>query len=179
MAVARRALVGGAFCALGLAALAGCGWAPLYADRQTGPADAELRAIKVAPIPERIGQRLAWALRSSLNPGGGEPVPQRYLLQTTLQVVRVDLGIQTQGFGTQGRLDVYATILLTDIKSNAALVSGTNHVAETFSILANDYSNVVAEDDAKTRAVAQLSGDITSRLTLFMQNRASQVAAKP
>jgi LPS-assembly lipoprotein len=178
MPVARRVLMGGALCMLGVALLAGCGWAPLYADRQTASGDAELRAVKVAPIPERIGQRLAWALRQSLNPGG-EPVPQRYVLQTTLQVVRVDLGIQTQGFGTQGRLDVYATIVLTDIKSNAQLTSGTNHVAETFSILANDYSNVVAEDDAKTRAVAQLSGDIVNRLTLFMQNRAAQTAAKP
>ena len=29
--------------------LAGCGWAPLYANRETGPADADLRAIKVSP----------------------------------------------------------------------------------------------------------------------------------
>ncbi|MBV9018252.1 MAG: hypothetical protein JO058_21585, partial [Alphaproteobacteria bacterium] len=45
------------------AGLPGCGWTPLYADLETGPADAELRAIKVSPIPERIGQRLALGLR--------------------------------------------------------------------------------------------------------------------
>ena len=48
--------------------LCGCGWEPLYADLQTGPASEELRAIKVQPIPERIGQRLEIALRNSLNP---------------------------------------------------------------------------------------------------------------
>ncbi len=92
---------------LGLLSLGGCGWAPLYADPEAGPADAELRAIKVAPIPERIGQNLAQALRQTLNPTG-EPTPQRYLLRITLQTLRQDLGVQTQGFGTRGRLDAIA-----------------------------------------------------------------------
>ncbi len=76
--------------------LAGCGWAPLYADRAAGPADKELAAIKVAPIPERIGQRLALELRQWLNPNG-EPVPSRYVLRTLLQTTRFDLGILSIG----------------------------------------------------------------------------------
>src|SRR5437016_358147 len=88
--------------------LGGCGWTPLYADPTTEPADQELRAIRVLPIPERIGQRLALALRESFN-AGGEPVPQqRYTLSVTLHTVRQDLGVITQGLGTRGRLDVYA-----------------------------------------------------------------------
>lgn len=113
---------------LGLSSLGGCGWTPLYADLETGPADAELRAIKVAPIPERIGQNLALALRQSLNPTG-EPTPQRYLLRTTLQTVRQDLGVQTQGLGTRGRLDAIASFFLSDSKSGAQLLTGTSHVA--------------------------------------------------
>ena len=49
--------------------LSGCGWTPLYAESR-GPASEELRAIRVDPIPERIGQRLEIALRNSLNPTG-------------------------------------------------------------------------------------------------------------
>src|SRR5271163_1409762 len=105
---------------LGLS-LVGCGWEPLYADREAGPADEELRAIRVASIPERIGQQLALALRQSLNPTG-EPTPPRFLLKTTLRTVRQDLGVQTQGLGTRGRLDVYANFYLTDSKSNAQLL---------------------------------------------------------
>src|SRR5690242_21005659 len=52
------------------AALSGCGWRPLYADLEAGPASEELRAIHVDPILERIGQRLEIALRNSLNPTG-------------------------------------------------------------------------------------------------------------
>src|SRR5216683_7816606 len=86
----RRALIARGFgmaLGLGLAPLGGCGWAPLYADRESGPADEEFRAIRVAPISERIGQKLAVALRQSLNPGG-EPASQRYLLRVTLQTAR-------------------------------------------------------------------------------------------
>jgi LPS-assembly lipoprotein len=163
---------------LGLSGLAGCGWAPLYADIQAGPADEELRAIRVAPINERIGQRLTLALRESLNPTG-EPTKQRYILRTTLQVARADLGIQTQGLGTRGRLDAYASFILSNSTGGAALFSGSSHVAESFDILANLYSDTVAEDDARTRAVEEMRRDIVTRLTLFLQRRAAESAAKP
>jgi LPS-assembly lipoprotein len=176
-----RAFVGwslGLVMGVGLATLAGCGWAPLYADPVTGPADDELRAIGVASIPERFGQRLALGLRESLN-STGQPTRQRYLLRTTLQVTRLDLGIQTQGLGTRGRLDAYANFALSDSTSGAPLFGGTSHVAESFDILANEYSDIVAEDDARTRAVEEMRRDIVNRLTLFLQRRVAEGAAAP
>ena len=53
--------------------VSGCGWTPLYADAEETPANTELRAIRVDPIAERIGQKLEIALRNSLAPAG-EPV---------------------------------------------------------------------------------------------------------
>jgi LPS-assembly lipoprotein len=157
--------------------LGGCGWAPMYADPATGPADDDLRAIRVTPIAERIGQKLAIALRDSLNPTG-EPTPQRYVLRITLQVVRLDLGVLTQGIGTRGRLEAYATFTLADIKANTQLLSLQSHVNESFDILANQYSNVVSEEDARTRAIEELRRDILARLTVFFQRRAA-AAGRP
>ena len=173
-----RGVLLGIILALGLSALGGCSWVPLYADLETGPADVELRAVRVAPISERIGQKLALALRESLNPTG-EPAAQRYLLRTTLRTARQDLGVQTQGFGTRGRLDAYANFFLTDSTSGAQLLLGTTHVAESFDLLANEYSNVVAEDDARTRAVEEMRRDIVARLTMFLQRRVAERAIKP
>jgi LPS-assembly lipoprotein len=165
--------------ALGLPmAITGCGWEPLYADRQTGPADAELRAIKVMPISERIGQNLELALRSSLNPAG-EPTPQRYVFRATLTLIRSNLGVTTQGLGTRARLDVYANFNLADTKTGTTVFTGTSHVADSFDLEANEYTNVVAENDAGTRSVEELRRDIMTRLTLFMQRRVAQAAAKP
>lgn len=166
--ITRRRVLGSALA--GPLLLAGCGWTPLYADRQTTPADAELAAIKVGPIAERIGQRLELGLRESLDPSG--EVKKRYLLQTTLQTVRADLGVQSQGLGTRGKLDVTATFKLSDITSGAVLLTNTVHVADSFDIGANEYVTVVAEDDARVRSVEELRRDIVTRLTLFMQRRA-------
>jgi len=173
--VARRTLL-----AWGLAAvsLGGCGWTPVYADFATGPADAELRAVRVAPIPERIGQKLALALRDSLNQTG-EVTPQRYILRISLQVIRLDLGVSTSGTGTRGRLEVYANFNLADIAANTVLLSLTSHVNESFDILANQYANTVTEGDAHTRAVEELRRDIMARLIVFFQRRAATAAGKP
>jgi LPS-assembly lipoprotein len=172
----RRALLGWAIAAA--FSLNGCGWTPMYADVATGPADADLRAIRVTPIPERIGQHLAIALRDSLNPTA-EPTPKRYVLSITLQVVRLDLGVLTQGIGTRGRLEVYANFTLADISAGTVLLAQTSHVNESFDILANQYSNVVTEEDARTRAVEELRRDLLARLTVFFQRRAVAAAARP
>jgi len=156
-----------------LLALGACGWTPLYADRETGPADEELRAVRVSPIAERIGQRLELRLRNSLNPEG-IPTPQKYTLATTLQTVRSDLGVQSTGIGTRGKLDVNASYALVDTKSGARLFQNSNHVAESFDIVANGYASVVAEEDARNRAVEQLRRDILTRLTLFLQRRVAE-----
>jgi len=155
--------------ALGLPLLlAGCGWTPLYADPETGPANAELRAIKLYPIPDRTGQRLERALRESFNPDG-LPTEQRYLLRVAIQVIREDLGVQSQGLGTRGEVQDIATFTLTNLKTGTQLLTNTIHVSESFDIQANGYSTVVAENDARVRTVEQLRDEIVTALTLYLQ----------
>src|SRR4051812_6661827 len=148
-----------AFCtsvaAVSVAALTGCGWAPLYADRAAGPADTELAAVKVAPIPERVGQILALQLRQWLNPTGAE-IPTRYLLRTLLQVSRSDLGVLPSGLGTRAQINMNANFTLIDIATGATLLTASSHAAESFDIVANYYSNVVADEDARVRAVEEI-----------------------
>jgi LPS-assembly lipoprotein len=159
-------------------AFSGCGWTPLYADVASGPASEDLRAIRVDPILERIGQRLEIALRNSLNPTG-ETTPERYRLKTTLASYLSNLGIQSQGLATLGKLDVYATYSLVDVQSGNSLLANTVHVANTFDLNPNQYSTVVAEDDAAVRSVAELNEEIVTRLTLFLQRRIAEKSGKP
>lgn len=156
--------------------LAGCGWHPLYADPESGRADAALRAIRVDPIAERIGQRLELKLRNALNPTG-VPARQRYALRTTLAVIRSDLGVTSQGLATRGKLDVYATFSLADLATGKVLLTNTAHAADGFDIAGNQYANIVAEDDARTRVVAELAPEIVARLAFFLQRRAAALGA--
>jgi len=159
-------------------ALTSCGWAPLYADTETGPASEELRAIKVDPMPERIGQRLEIALRNSLNPTG-EPTPPRYRLRTTLTTYLANLGIQSQGLATLGNLDVYATFYLNDLQSGNSLLVNSVHVTNSFDLNPNQYSTVVGGDDVAVRCVAELDQEIVTRLTMFFQRRLAEQPPKP
>jgi LPS-assembly lipoprotein len=156
--------------------LTGCGWEPLYADLQSGPASEELRAIRVSPIAERVGQRLEMALRNSLNPTG-EPTKFRYTLNTALRVALSNLGIQSQGTATLGRLDVYATFVLVD-NHGSTLLNSSLHVQNSFALNPNQYSTVVGEDDAQIRSVAELNQEIVARLNLFLQNRQAHPPSK-
>ena len=159
-------------------ALSGCGWAPLYADPETGPASEELRAVQVDPILERIGQRLEIALRNSFNPSG-EPTTARYRLATSLATYLSNLGIQSQGLATLGKLDVYATYFLIDKQSGNNLLVNTLHVTNTFDLNPNQYSTIVGDNDAAVRCVAELDQEITTRLTLFFQRRLAEQKPRP
>jgi LPS-assembly lipoprotein len=159
-------------------ALSGCGWAPLYGEAVSGPASEELRAIRVDPISERIGQRLAIALRSSLNPTG-EPTPERYRLQTTLSTSLTNLGIESQGLASLGKLDVYATYHLIDTKNQKTLLVNSVHVSNTFNLNPNQYSTVVGEDDTAVRSAAELNQEIVTRLALFMERRLAEQPPAP
>lgn len=149
----------------------GCGWERLYADPETGPASADLRAIKVLPISERIGQRLEMALRNSLNPRG-EPTPARYTLSTTLVYSLSNLGLQSQGTATLGQIDLHSTSNLTDVKTGQNLLTISLHEQNSFELNPNQYSTIVGEDDAQLRTVAELNQEIVRRLNLFMEQRA-------
>ena len=155
--------------------LSGCGWQPLYADLATGPADAELRAIRVDPISERTGQILELALRRTFNPTGIE-TPTRYGLKTTLAVARADLGIQAQGLATRSKIDGYATFVLSDLKTGKPLLTDTTHTFETFDVEPNGYATIVNDKDARTRVAEELSREMVARLTLFLQRRAAEGA---
>ena len=157
--------------------LAGCGWERLYADPHSGPTSEDLRAIRVAPITDRVGQRLEMALRNSLNPTG-EPTKYRYTLNTTLTVGLSDLGIQSQGTATLGRLDIYANYALVDNRNGTTLITNSVHVQNSFALNPNQYSTVVGEDDAQVRSVAELNQEMVTRLNLFLENRAAQPSPK-
>jgi hypothetical protein len=175
--MARRVGVALSLMAALSATASGCGWQRLYADPQSRAASADLRTIKVLPIPERMGQRMALALREALNPTG-EPTPVRYTLRTALLFSLSSLGIQTQGTATLGKIDATATCFLVDNASGQNLTTFTSHDQNSFILNPNQYSTAVAEDDAQRRTAAELSQEIMLQLSLFMDRYAGHRPAK-
>ncbi len=151
------------------AALGGCGFHPLYGGRTAGAYDPDLAAIKVASIPDRDGQILALALREKLNPRGAD-LPVRYTLRTNIAVTRGDLGIERNATSVRGQIEIVAHYDLIG-PGGAILLHGRSHTISAFNIVQDGYATKVAEDDARERALNDVSDDIVMNLALFVRNR--------
>ena len=149
---------------------AGCGWEPLYANRETSATAADLSTITVSPISDRIGQQLEFALRDSLNPSH-ETAKPLYTLVVTLSKSLYDSGIQSQGLGTRGDINLGATYQLVENATHKIVQTGSVHASDSFDIQANGYSTIVAQNDATTRDIEEVRREIVVRLTLFMQSK--------
>jgi LPS-assembly lipoprotein len=156
--------------ALALLPLAACGFHPLYSEAVQRQASPQLAGIIVTQIPDRYGQQLELALREALNPEGLSVKPL-YRLDVGIQVQRIDLGIQRDASSTRGRINAYATLTLYDIKTNRQIYTSRTQSTSAFNILQDAFAAEVAEEDARTRTVHDLSDQISLRLALFLRNR--------
>lgn len=150
--------------------LAGCGFHPMYSEEQMAIDEPELAAIAVVPIPNRVGQQLELSLREALNPEG-LAVDPRYRLTVALTMNRVDLGIQINATSTSGRIDAYATLALVQIDTSKTIYTSRTQSTAYFNILTDAYAAQVAEDDARTRTVRDLTAEIRTRLALFLREQ--------
>jgi LPS-assembly lipoprotein len=169
LALAAQALTPPATTAAALA-LGACGFHPLYGEATRQREEPELAAIVVLPIADRYGQQLELALREALNPEGLAVKP-RYQLKISLVSSRNDLGIQRDASSTRGRVDVYATLALLDFTTGKQIYLSRAQSTSAFNILQDAYAAQVAEDDARTRTVRDLSAEIRTRLALFLRDQ--------
>ncbi|MFQ5773831.1 MAG: LPS assembly lipoprotein LptE [Kiloniellaceae bacterium] len=157
--------------AFGLAAsllITACGFQPLYGrpgDGRPAPGD-ELAAIRILPLPDRIGQRMHNLLRDRLNPRGQPPDPA-YLLNVSLTEAIEELGIRKDETASRANLTLRARFSLHDAASNEVLFSGRSSSTNSYNILENQFATLSSEADARKRALRELSDDIRLRLGIY------------
>jgi len=164
-----RLLLAGAV-ALPLGGLAACGFQPLYGTR--GAADsgarAELAAVRIEPLENRVGQQMHNFLRDRLNPDG-QPVAPEYRLQVQLTETLTELGVQRDETATRANLQMVAQFTLFGYGNDASLFSGRSSSTTSYDILRNPFATTVSEEDARERALRELADDIQTRLALYFQ----------
>jgi LPS-assembly lipoprotein len=158
--------------ALAILVLGGCGFRPLYAPAEATTTDPRLASIQVAQIPDRIGQRLTIALRDSFNPGGAAVAP-RYRLLVSLTTTRRELGIRRDATASRAEIIVTATYRLVDLEDGTAATVGVARSSSSVDLVLNEYANLVAEEDARTRAVEDIALEIQTRCALFFERPAT------
>lgn len=144
------------------AGLGGC-FAPMYAARG-GAMGADLRAIAVDPVPDRLGHYLRDELITDLNGTGAKPAP-RYRLQLgtseRVQTALVDITTQRAQDATVVT-DVTWTLL--PIEGGPPIAKGTTTSFATYDRSSQRFANIRAARDAEIRDAKVLADQLTTQI---------------
>lgn len=176
-----RLMLGGA--ALGpAAALAGCGFRPLYGTRTPTGApsgspgiDRQLAGVKVEPIADRLGQQVHNALRDGLNPLG-QPASSTHRLQVRVSVRRYGALSRTDLSATRRNVEITAFYELVDNSGNTVL-KDSSRTTTGFDEFDDPLNDITAGEHAQERGALQIAELIKTRLAAFFVQTATQPGA--
>lgn len=153
-------------------ALAGC-FQPLYGPLSAGGGDvaAELQAIAIEPIPDRIGHYLGDDLVFALN-GTGSHVPPKYRLFVALRETASTPLIDTvSGIASAATVNLNADFRLVPIAGGEPIVKGTALVIASYDRNDQRFANIRAARDAEIRDAKQLADQLRIRLSAALAAR--------
>jgi LPS-assembly lipoprotein len=149
-----------------LLTLAACGFQPLHRPAaQT--VDPGLAAVRVNPIPERLGQRLANELRDSFNPASLR-VETTHSLHVSLTTSRREVAIRRDASVSRLEFEVAASWQLEDLATRQRVAGGVARSIDAFDLVENEYANVVASQDAQARTLRDIAHEIRTRVALYL-----------
>lgn len=151
-------------------ALAGC-FQPMYGGPSGQALVQDLQAIKVEPIPERIGHYLANELTFALNGTGSTVQPRYRLVISVKQRVQAPLVDTVSGRATSGMLLVDADYRLLPVAGGPPVASGVAFVTASYDRTSQRFANLRAARDAEIRSARSLSDQIRTRLAADLSRR--------
>lgn len=148
-----------------LASLTGCGFQPVYGTVDNSYAAQDVTAaIRIAPIKDRVGQRIRNELIRQLTPGG-EPYDAPYLMK--LQVSVSERKVFTRTSREVDRISVMVTArfqVIDETTGNAeagtppiVIYADTAFAESSFNRFPSEFANVRARIDAENRAAAEVA----------------------
>ncbi|HZS83127.1 MAG TPA: LPS assembly lipoprotein LptE [Stellaceae bacterium] len=153
-------------------ALAACGFHPLYGEGPAHEFNRDLAAIRVDPIPERIGQLTANSLRDSFNPTGAR-VEYRYRLRVVLQSQVSDFALRQDGTASRQLYNVSAAYHLADLAKGSDVFTGVARFNTSYDVGDNEYATIVAGQNAQQLAAHEISEQIRTQLVLYLRREAA------
>ena len=158
---------------LTLAALAGCGFRPLYGRSSGDPRVApEMASIFVEPIADRQGQLLRNALLGRLDPTG------KTIYRLEVKLVENENPILLQADQTAAIDSISYNVTFTLFEGTTALTQGAVSRTFSFDFLNQRYSNVSARGFIERRAAEEIATQIRDTLaTYFIRAAAARKAA--
>jgi LPS-assembly lipoprotein len=132
---------------------------------------AELAAIRIESIPDRIGQEVYNMLRDRLNPNGSPDRP-RYVLRVVLDEKTNILFISEDQTASRVNLTLKAKYELAESGTGRVITDGVSRSTASFDVLPVDveFATVTSKNAARTRAARLVCDEIRTRLALALSN---------
>ena len=150
--------------------VAGCGFQPLYGDRNHNSVASQFSYVHVAPIQDRIGQQLRTELLHQLH-ASAQKNQAKYRLITTLQKGTQALAVRKSAFATRANLTVTANFQLMAEGNDKPILSAEEKATVSYNILDSEFATLIAQRDAQERAIKSLGKDIVVRLAVFFDRQ--------
>ena len=147
--------------------VSGC-FQPLYGEAAHPGLTADLQAIAIEPIPDRIGHYLGDDLSANLNGTGSNPTP-KYRLKIIISQSSVTPTISSQlEVANAATVTAIATFTLTRAGVGETLFTSQANSAAVYDRTADRFANLRAQRDAEIRLAKSLADEIELRLAAFL-----------
>lgn len=149
---------------LGLALCLGGCFQPLYGGAGGAELQADLAAISIDPINDRLGHYLGDELIYALNGTGSQVAPKYRLTVVLKEHVQTPLLDTVSGRATAATVGVDANYRLVSEAGGTTIAEGTAFAAASYDRTFNNFANTSAARDAEVRDAKTLADQIRTRL---------------
>ncbi len=156
----------------------GCGFHPLYGETASGANVGEvMKAVDVASIPSRTGQRLRNELLFGTTGGGGTLAPV-YKLEIALRESTRNALVTQQGLASAQVVELDAEYRLVRLKDNEVVFKAWSNSQASYNLVGSTglagstYGDTRAAIDAENRAATSLADTIKTRLAAYFSSAA-------
>jgi LPS-assembly lipoprotein len=149
------------------AALAGCGFEPMHAQRPGGAA--ALPAIRIEPIADRSGQILRNNLLDRLSPRGA-PASAAYQLRVRLQEPRQTLALRRDDVISRVGYSATAHFELVEA-SGRRVLTGTSTYTTDYEVTNSEFATLTSAQNARDRVLELVGDDIRNQLAAHFSGR--------
>jgi LPS-assembly lipoprotein len=152
--------------------LASC-FQPLYGEASHPGLVADLQAIEVAPIKDRLGHYLADNLTTDLN-GTGQTPPPKYRLTVTVSTATSTPTVSSlTNVATSATVTGEAHYTLNKVDGGAQVLTGVATAFAAYDRSQQRYNDLRAQRDAEIRLARALSSEISLRLAAELARKTS------
>lgn len=143
--------------------LGACGFEPVYG-KASQVRHAELAAIEVSPIRNRVGQLVRNHL---IDRFGSMGKPSRYRLDVVLQETQTELAVQADDKVTRFNLALSAVFNLVEIETQRTLYGSTARTVSSYNIVDSEFATVSSQKNARSRAAEEVAESIRDLLIVY------------